>query len=399
MMNLRADAFLWSATSAIALRDVPMEGVDAQVAIIGMGITGAVLADQLQRAGYDVTLIDRRPPATGSTQASTAIIKYELDTPLSSLAHSCGFPQALEIYRASFEAAELLKRIAAELSPQIGFRSGPALQLAHTFDAALRLKVEFLMRVRAGFESSWLNSSEVRDRYSWTAAAALRNSNAATVDPMQMACELLERSVVHGARTYAGSVVRFDDHQDHKALHLTSGAQIRCQKLILASGLESDVLLQRKVGKRIRSYAGATEPGINVPKWDDGAIVWETGHSYHSLRRTPDERIIIGGRIRPFRNALLRDLQMPFDKFQLTRKLRELIGIPNLTLTSFWTSTYAEEDYGLPFIGQVGDDNRLFAVFGGAGNGITFSALGARLAGEWLEHKTSTLAQALSLGR
>lgn len=52
------------------------------VAIIGAGITGALVAHELCTAGIKCAVIDKRSITTGSSTASTALLQYEIDTPL-----------------------------------------------------------------------------------------------------------------------------------------------------------------------------------------------------------------------------------------------------------------------------------------------------------------------------
>ncbi len=53
--------------------------------MIGAGISGALIAERLTDDGLDIVMIDRRGPLAGSTTASTALLQYELDVPLSRL--------------------------------------------------------------------------------------------------------------------------------------------------------------------------------------------------------------------------------------------------------------------------------------------------------------------------
>ena len=55
------------------------------VVVIGAGISGALIAERLTDDGLDIVMIDRRGPLAGSTTASTALLQYELDVPLSRL--------------------------------------------------------------------------------------------------------------------------------------------------------------------------------------------------------------------------------------------------------------------------------------------------------------------------
>jgi len=49
------------------------------VAVIGAGITGALVSDALSEAGLSVIAVDRRYPGHGSTSAPPSFLQYEFD--------------------------------------------------------------------------------------------------------------------------------------------------------------------------------------------------------------------------------------------------------------------------------------------------------------------------------
>ena len=59
-----------------------MSGPRFDTVIVGAGISGAMLAYRLRGKGEKVLVVDRRPPLHGSTAASTALLQFEIDTPL-----------------------------------------------------------------------------------------------------------------------------------------------------------------------------------------------------------------------------------------------------------------------------------------------------------------------------
>ncbi|HET8623053.1 MAG TPA: FAD-dependent oxidoreductase, partial [Gemmatimonadales bacterium] len=58
------------------------QSLEVDVAVVGAGITGALIAWHLVEAGLSTVLIDRREVGWGSTAATTALLTYELDTSL-----------------------------------------------------------------------------------------------------------------------------------------------------------------------------------------------------------------------------------------------------------------------------------------------------------------------------
>src|SRR5882757_10826900 len=73
---------------------------------MGAGITGTTIADVLASEGMKVALVDRRGLAHGSTFASTALVQYELDTPLIELTRKIGREDAVRAWRRSRLAVE-----------------------------------------------------------------------------------------------------------------------------------------------------------------------------------------------------------------------------------------------------------------------------------------------------
>ena len=87
------------------------------VVVVGAGITGALVAEAAAAMGLATVVLDRRPPAHGSTAASTALLQFEIDTPLIRLAeesaptalpgHGCGLSGPSPIWRTSSSACSI----------------------------------------------------------------------------------------------------------------------------------------------------------------------------------------------------------------------------------------------------------------------------------------------------
>ena len=75
--------------------------VSCDVLVVGAAISGALISEALSDAGLDVIIADRRGPVQGSTVASTALLQYEIDTPLSVLSQRLGRERAERIWRRS----------------------------------------------------------------------------------------------------------------------------------------------------------------------------------------------------------------------------------------------------------------------------------------------------------
>lgn len=82
-MDLVSPAPFWPMKDGILGSYPPLrQNVTCDVAVLGGGVSGALVAERLSREGLSVVVLDKRHVGAGSTSASTALLQYEIDTPL-----------------------------------------------------------------------------------------------------------------------------------------------------------------------------------------------------------------------------------------------------------------------------------------------------------------------------
>jgi heterodisulfide reductase subunit A-like polyferredoxin len=91
------------------------------VAILGGGITAALLTYHLAEAGIDPVLVEKRTIGAGSTSASKALLQYELDTHLLDLKQKVGLHQAIRVYEPCLEAIAKIKQRGKNLTQGCNF--------------------------------------------------------------------------------------------------------------------------------------------------------------------------------------------------------------------------------------------------------------------------------------
>ena len=172
----------------------------AEVIIVGAGITGALVAEAVTAAGLSCIILDRRPPAGGSTAASTALLQWEIDTPLTHLADHIGFERAKQAWLRSFRAIGDLASLVRRLRIRCDFRERRAIYLAGTTLAAPALAEEGSWRRRIGLPSQYLDAPELRGLAGVDGETALLSDRVADVDPSRLTKGLLRRAVARGCR-------------------------------------------------------------------------------------------------------------------------------------------------------------------------------------------------------
>lgn len=374
------------------------ENLKCDALIVGGGITGSLVAERLTRQGFDVVIIDRENPGRGSTAASTSMLLWEIDRPLTELTEVYGFERASRAYRASLEAVRGLRSLVRELGVVCELRDRLSLYLAAGSNSKELLE-EHRLRQRAGLPGDFFDHAMLLDVYGIARAGAIVSPDAADADPLQLARGLLKLAVTRGARLFDAEAVAFDSAARSVGVRLEDGREIEARSVILATGYVMPDIVRSTVQNVSSSWVIATAPQPqNI--WSGGALIWENAKDYRYARTTPAGRIVIGGEdsdedIEPE----ARDRLIPEKSRALTQKLAALWPPANLDIEFRWAGTFDTTSDGLPLIGPVPGAKGVYAAYGYGGNGITFSFLAAQLIGDLIAGVSSPLLQDFALDR
>ena len=161
-LDLRTGSPVWTTRPAPRVTHAALSrDLSCDVLIIGAGISGAKIAETLAEAGLDVGIVDRRGPVKGSTAASTSLLQYELDTPLSILSKRIGVTRAERMWRRS-RLAEALGQRARRLGIVADLIDRDSLYLEGDRLDEAGLLTECTARQRAGFETVFLDRQAVK---------------------------------------------------------------------------------------------------------------------------------------------------------------------------------------------------------------------------------------------
>lgn len=396
--DLRGGISPWFVKSAAPPRPLVPESLKCDALVVGAGITGALVAERLTRQGLDVVIIDRELPGRGSTAASTAMLLWEIDRPLTELTQIYGFERASRAYRASFAAVGGLTSLVRQLGLECDMREKESLYLA-AGETARDLLEEHRLRARAGLPGEFLDHGQLLDAYGIARAGALVSPGAADADPLQLARGLLRIATSRGARLFEAETVDFDASGRSVIAQLRNGREIEARSVVLATGYVIPDFVHSTVHKVSSSWAVATTPQPqNI--WRDEALIWEDSKDYLYARSTRAGRIIIGGEdseqdVEPE----ARDRLIPQKSRALSQKLAALWPRADREIEFRWAGTFDTTADGLPLIGPVPAKQRVYAAYGYGGNGITFSFMAAQLLGDLIAGRTSSLLQDFALDR
>ena len=401
-MDLKSGYPFWAVKNGLMQAFPPLQrDLRAEVVVLGAGITGALVADELSAHGHDVVVLEQRDVAWGSTAASTALLQYEIDTHLVDLAKQYGEADAVLAYRACAQAIDLLRDKAREVR-DVDFAGNHSLYFASRKRHVRALREEHALRLRHGFDVEWLEAGDVREAYGFDAPAAILSRLAARVDPYRLAYRLLHRVQARGAAVHDRTrVTRIQARPRSVVLTTEAGCTVHAQHLVVATGYAAQQQLGRRVARNRSSYAFITDP---IPEAALGPLattmVWESARPYLYLRTTGDGRLLVGGEDDAVDIPARRDARVEGKARKLVHRVSELFPELPVVPAFSWAGTFAETPDGLPFFGPHADHGPrvLFAMAYG-GNGITYSMTGAGLLRALIERRTHPLQRLFSFER
>ena len=388
--DLRGGRPLWADTPRIRVRSRSrLNSESCDVAVVGAGISGALVALELAENGHDVVIVDRAEPCRGSTFASTAMIQFELDTPLIELADKKGGAIAERIWRRSFEAVGRLGDLIERHGLSCGWRDRDALYLAGNTHGRRALQAEAEYRARIGLPSTFLDGAEVASTYGIERTGAILSGGAAEVNPVQLAAGCLRIAQRHGARLYSPhEVTGVHPRSDGVDLETKDGVVISARRAVFTTGYTVLPDLPRDKFEPVSTWALATKPVPAEAFWPGRCLIWEAADPYLYMRATWDNRIVVGGEDSKLNSPDRRDAATPVKTERLMAKLRGLLPGRRLTADYAWSGAFADSPTGLPYIAGVPGHRNCMAVLGCGGNGITFSVIAASIARAWADGKT-----------
>lgn len=343
--------------------------IEADVVVVGAGVTGLTTALLLAKAGRRVAVVERGRCGSGDTAHTTAHLTMATDTRLTALAEQCGANHAQAVWDAGLAAIATIDdivrdyRIDAAFDWVDGYLHAPI--DAADPDEERALAEEAALATELGFDAELVASVPFVGR------PGVRIAGQARIHPGRYLAGLADAVVASGGQIFEDSAA--DDYRSSPRAVVANGHVIVCDHIVMAThnpqpglaGAISAALFQTKLAL-YSSYvvAGRVAPGT-VPD----ALWWDTADPYRYLRlhRMPDhDLVILGGEDHKTGQG---DPAAAYER--LGDGLRRLV--PGIEIAHRWSGQVIETPDGLPYIGEYAD--RQYVATGFAGNGMTFGTL------------------------
>ena len=252
----------------------------AAVAVVGGGMTGALIASTFAEAGVSVALLESALVGRGSTAASSALLLQEPDRGLTELARRYGRETGRRLWQLSSEAVGDLIAMLRRLRVACDLVQRDAIYYATNDTAVAHLRTEFERRVAARFRGEWLTPSAVRRASGIAALGAIRTRGNAQFDPYKACLGVMEHAAAAGATIFERSAVtRIEPRRDRVRIHTHDG-RVDADRVIVATGYATPYF--RPLAGRFRmyrTYVLATPPLTPSERRTVGlrnVMIWDT---------------------------------------------------------------------------------------------------------------------------
>jgi glycine/D-amino acid oxidase-like deaminating enzyme len=365
--------------------DLPDE---ADVLIVGSGLTGLTAALRLARGGKSVVVVDSGEVASGASSVNGGMVSPDIKAGIKVIFDRHGPELGREMWRATVRSVDIVSDLAvAESIDAMIVRGGiAALGIGEGAQRAFESNLSWY-RENVGVDWEVLGPDRVGEVVGESHfTTALFEPEGMGIQPARFVFGLAERVAAAGAKLVANCEARsLQPHASGFSVETESGT-VRTGEVVLATNGYTAARPSPELARRIvpvGSYIVVTEPigDRATAVFPGGAMTYTKKRLLNYMRRTPDDRILIGGR-RNLHTGLDLEQSAAALHSQLVRHFPQLEGV---ALSHVWGGRLGVPFDLVPHMGRI--DGAWYAL-GYAGHGVGLSTLmGHELAGMLLDEE------------
>lgn len=363
-----ANISLWQDTiPPYQVRNTVTKNRQYDVIIAGGGITGISTGLLLQKAGFQVIILEANTLCFGTTGGTTAHLNTIMDTPYTTIIKHFGRESAELVACAAREAIDLIRQNIDEYGIDCSFETTSAYLFSQTKEQTEELEEIGRATLAAGPDVDYVGKIPLKIPFK----KALEIKGQAKFHPVRYVYGLAKAFEDRGGVIVQSCRVKAADNADPVRVNTDKGEFV-ARYLIYATHIPPGVSILNTRCAPYRSYAMAVTLKGGI--YPDG-LVYDMHEPYHYYRtQEVDGRkyLIAGGE--DHKTAHEENTEACF--LRLESHLRNYFDIDAVCYR--WSSQYFEPVDGLPYIGHMpGQPGEILVATGFGGNGMIYSSVAA----------------------
>jgi glycine/D-amino acid oxidase-like deaminating enzyme/nitrite reductase/ring-hydroxylating ferredoxin subunit len=350
----------------------PLSGpVEADVGVVGAGISGLTTAYILAKAGKRVVVVDHSAVGGGDTGRTTAQVTAVLDNGYAETEQMRGRDGARLAAMSHMAAIDLIERIAADEGIDCDFAriDGYIFPYELTPAESQWITDEHQAARRAGLPVELVGAIPLPG---FPAGPAVRYRNQAHFHPLKYLAGLARALERMGARIYTGSHISAVRRGPPVTLETPEGHTVSALSVVLATHAP----INDALGYSTRIFPYQTYVvGLRVPKGSVPAtLLFDTDEPYHYVRIQPgadSDTLIVGGE--DHKTGQADDQEQRYER--LERWTRERFPMA-AEVTYRWSGEVFNSFDGLALIGADLATPNVYVITGQTGMGMTHGTIG-----------------------
>ena len=365
---------------------------EADVVIIGGGITGLTAAEALHQAGRGVTLLTMNRVGGGTTGYSTGHLDTTLDTALSTLVSRHGEDAIRQLLDAKRDAVDHIEALQQRYGYDAKFQRVDAYQFAEPGQDASAVDDELESGRRLGLAVEEASCDDVP----LPCERVVRYRDQGRHDPMlhvvSLAAALAERGVAIHEDT---RMLKVQENDDGETVTVETNHGTLTAKHVLLCG-HAAIWGMKSVEPRVyawQSYVLTVRLAEPLPD----ALYWDMADPYHYWRREGGDDAsltVVGGFDHRTGDA---EAATPARFEELEAYARERLDV--VEVVHRWSHEFFETADGLPYVGVMPAMKRTQIATGFSGVGLTLGTLAGRMMSDLAQGKDHPLKAVLDPSR
>lgn len=366
--------------------------VDADVAIVGAGITGITAAYLLSKAGKSVVLVDKGRIAMSETGHTTAHIVETTDADYREMIKVHGEEGARTDTEAIRSAVGLIRSLVGELAIDCGFRAVDGYLYAEEEEDREYLRRQHEDLLRAGMESEWVDQVPLP----FATIGGLRYPDQYVFHVRQYLLPIAAAAVKNGARIFENTLINDVQNAEKDGLCVvkSEAGSIRARHVLLATHVpinDRGTIWAKMHVTRTYVVAAPIERGQVTD-----ALFWDTPYPYHYTRLLDTNKglfLIVGGEDRDIgKEGNDEERYEALEEYCRTR-----FGVTEFSHR--WSGQINEPADMLPFIGESSHGKNVWMSTGYSGTGMTYGTLAAMMLADFALERENRFAKLYDPGR